>query len=131
MEDIKMSSEDMDLFARLVHAEAEGEPYIGQVAVAASVLNRVRDSRFPGNVRDVIMQVWEGYYQYAPVLNGRINRPAGDSARRAVRDALSGLDPTDGATGFYNPARTDDEWVREQEITRVIGDHVFYRQKKD
>lgn len=128
MRPVKMSPEELGLLARLVHAEAEGEPHIGKVAVAATVLNRVADSRFPDTVKEVIMQVWEGYYQYAPVLDGRIQNPADDAARLAVRDALTGLDPSDGATGYYSPRKTGDAWVRKQPVTKVIGGHVFFRQ---
>lgn len=122
-----LSAADIDLFARLVHSESAGEPYIGQVAVAASVLNRVRDPRYPSTVRGVILEVWNGYYQYSPVLDGRINIPAGETAYRAVRDALNGWDPSLGATGFYNPGKTSNQWVRSQPVTTVIGNHVFFR----
>lgn len=123
----ELSSADMELFARLVHSEAAGEPYVGQVAVAASVLNRVKDSRYPNTVRAVILQVVNGYYQYSPVLDGRINLPANETALRAVRDALNGADPSLGATGFYNPAKTSNQWVRNQPVTTTIGNHVFFR----
>jgi N-acetylmuramoyl-L-alanine amidase len=121
-----LSLADFDLFARLVYSEAAGEPYIGQVAVAASVLNRVRSPRYPNTVREVILQVYNGFVQYSPVLDGRINLPANESARQAVRDALRGADPSQGATGFYNPAKTDNQWVRRQPVTVVIGNHVFF-----
>lgn len=122
-----LSPEDMDLFARLVHAEAVGEPFAGQVAVAAVVLNRVSDPRYPDTVREVILQVWNGYYQFSPVLDGRINLPANESAFRAVKVALHGTDPSHGATGFYNPAGTGDQWVRSQAVMAKIGNHVFFR----
>lgn len=122
-----LSQADQDLFARLVHAESAGEPYLGQVAVAATVLNRVRDSRYPNSVRGVILQVWGGYFQYSPVQDGRINLTAGAEACRAVQDALNGSDPSCGATGFYNPAKTTNQWVRMQPVTTVIGNHVFFR----
>ena len=122
-----LSNADLDLFARLVHAESAGEPYLGQVAVAATVLNRVKDSRYPNTVRGVILQVWGGFYQYSPVEDGRINLPASESASRAVQDALNGSDPSHGATGFFNPAKTTNQWVRMQPVTTVIGNHVFFR----
>jgi len=124
---VSLSNADLDLFARLVHAEAAGEPYVGQGAVAATVLNRVKDSRYPNTVRGVILQVWGGFYQYSPVQDGRINLPASESANRAVQDALNGWDPSNGATGFYNPAKTNNQWVRMQPVTTVIGNHVFFR----
>ncbi len=125
--DYGLSNADLDLFARLVHSESAGEPYMGQVAVAATVLNRVRDSRFPNSVRAVILQVCDGFYQYSPVQDGRINLAAGESAYRAVGEALNGADPSLGATGFYNPAKTTNQWVRMQPVTTVIGNHVFFR----
>lgn len=121
-----LSQADLDLFARLVHAEAAGEPYLGQVAVAATVLNRVKDSRYPGSVRGVIMEISAGYYQYSPVQDGRINQPAGMTAYRAVEEALNGADPSCGATGFYNSAKTSNQWVRMQPVSTVIGNHIFF-----
>ena len=118
---------ELDLFARLVFAESAGEPYLGQVAVAASVLNRVDSSLYPNTLTGVINQRVNGYYQYSPVLDGRINLPANDSARRAVQDAISGQDPSLGATGFYNPRKTTNVWVRQQPVTTTIGNHVFFR----
>lgn len=122
-----LSNAEMDLLARLVRAEAGGEIYLGQVAVAATVLNRVKDSRYPNSVSGVIYQVSGGYYQYCPVENGTINIPAGETAGRAVRDAVNGSDPSLGATGFYNPQKTTNQWVRSQPVTTVIGNHIFFR----
>lgn len=121
------SQQDIDLLARLVHAEAAGEPYVGQVAVAATVLNRIKSPVYPNTVRDVVYQVAYGYYQYSPVLDGRINLPANNTAYQAVYDALSGWDPSYGALGFYNPSKTGNQWVRQQMVTTVIGNHVFFR----
>ncbi len=119
--------QDIDLLARLVHSEAAGEPFRGQVAVAASVLNRVKSSIYPNTLRSVIYQVAYGYYQYSPVLDGRINLPANRSAYQAVYDALGGSDPSLGALGFYNPRKTSNQWVRQQPVTTTIGNHVFFR----
>lgn len=121
------SAAELDLFARLVHAEAAGEPFLGQVAVAASVLNRIASPIFPDSLTAVIKQVAYGFYQYSPVLDGRINLPANESARRAVAEAISGVDPSLGATGFFNPAKTSNAWVRQQPVTTVIANHVFFR----
>ncbi|MEW6524656.1 MAG: LysM peptidoglycan-binding domain-containing protein [Bacillota bacterium] len=123
----RYTSEELELLARLVYAEAAGEPYLGQVAVAASVLNRVRDPRYPNTVHGVIYQVVNGIYQYSPVMNGRINLAPNQTAYNAAREALSGSDPSRGANGFYNPARTSNQWVRQQPVTVVIGNHVFFR----
>jgi N-acetylmuramoyl-L-alanine amidase len=92
---------ELDLFARLVHSEASGEPYVGQVAVAATILNRVESPSYPNTIAGVIYQV--------------------------VRDALEGWDPSNGALGFYNPRKTANQWVRRQQVTTVIGNHVFFR----
>ena len=121
------AQQDIDLLARLVHAEAAGEPYQGQVAVAASVLNRIKSSIYPNTLRAVIYQVAYGYYQYSPVLDGRINLPANRTAYQAVYEALGGADPSRGATGFYNPRKTSNQWVRRQPVTTTIGNHVFFR----
>ena len=122
------SASDLDLLARLVEAEAAGEPYEGLVAVAATVLNRLRDSRYPNTIQGVVYQVVDGrYYQYSPVLDGRINRPASQTSRDAVEDALHGWDPSLGANGFYNPAKTTNQWVRSHPVTTTIGNHVFFR----
>lgn len=126
--DPRFSAADLDLLARLVHAEAEGEPYVGKVAVAASVLNRVISSDYPNTIPGVIYQVVDGrYVQYEPVLNGRINIPAGAEAKRAAQEAAGGSDPSRGATGFYNPAKTTSAWVRSRPVTIVIGNHVFFK----
>lgn len=121
------SAAELDLLARLVRAEAGGESFKGQVAVAASVLNRVRSSLYPSTVTGVINQVVGGYYQYSPVLDGKIKQPANDSARRAVQEALTGADPSLGALGFYNPRKTSNQWVRSKAVTTTIGNHVFFR----
>jgi spore germination cell wall hydrolase CwlJ-like protein len=118
---------ELDLFARLVHSEASGEPFEGQVAVAASVLNRIRSPLYPNTLSAVINQVVNGHYQYSPVLDGRINQPANESARRAVQEALSGRDPSRGALGFYNPRKTSNQWVRSRPVTVTLGQHVFFR----
>ncbi|NLG83639.1 MAG: LysM peptidoglycan-binding domain-containing protein [Firmicutes bacterium] len=122
-----LTPEEEDLLARLVSAEAAGEPYAGQVAVAASVLNRLRDPKFPKTITEIIYQYTDGAFQYSPVMDGRINEPATDTAKAAVRDALNGWDPSYGATGFYNPAKTTNPWVQAQPVTTVIGNHVFFK----
>lgn len=122
------SQADLDLLARLVWAEAEGEPYEGMVAVAATVFNRLRDPRYPKTIPGIIYQVVDGkYYQYSPVLDGRINQPASAIARKAVQDALAGWDPSRGANGFYNPSKTTNIWVTSRPVTVRIGNHVFFK----
>lgn len=121
-----LSQSDIDLLARLVRAEAEGEPYTGQVAVAATVLNRLKDPRYPNTVSGIIYQVDNGRYQYSPVLDGRINLAPTPSAYKAVQAALTGWDPSNGANGFYNPSMTNSQWVRSHPVTARIGNHVFF-----
>ena len=123
-----LSPADLELLARLVRAEAEGESYVGQVAVAASVLNRLKDPRYPNSISQIVYQVDQGiYYQYSPVMDGRINLPATATARKAVEDAINGWDPSHGAIGFYNPAKTTNRWVTSQPRTTTIGGHVFFK----
>lgn len=131
-----VSFTELDLLARLVRAEAGGEPFTGQVAVAAVVLNRVLDPRFPNNIWDVIYEKTKVgskvYYQFEPVLNGAIHQPATDSARKAVRNALAGWDPTLGAIGFFAHAKVpSSSWVWQQwykdPLKIRIGNHSFFR----
>jgi|GEM_PF-757219 spore germination cell wall hydrolase CwlJ-like protein len=124
-----LTPEEMKLFAQLVHAEANGEPYSGMVAVAATVLNRIHDKNYPDDLKGVIFQLESGHYQYSPVRDGRIWQEAEQPALRAIKDALKGEDPSGGATSFYNPRKTDDRWVRRQPVTNVIGNHVFFKSR--
>ena len=117
----KITSSDHRLLSKLVSAEARGEPYKGQVAVAAVVLNRVRSSKFPNTISGVIYQ--KG--QFSVVSNGSINNTPTSSAIRAARDAMNGWDPTGGCLFFYNPRGTSDEWIRTRNIKTVIGRHYF------
>jgi LysM repeat protein len=121
-----ISQSDLGLFSRLVSAEANGESFAGQVAVAATILNRLTDSRYPKTISEIVYQVVDGYYQYSPVLDGRINEAATASAYQAVLQAIAGWDPSNGANGFYNPDKTTSLWVRSQTITATIGNHVFF-----
>lgn len=118
---VTLSSADLSLLARLVEAEAGGEPYVGKVAVAAVVLNRVRSSRFPNTVRAVIYQAG----QFTPVSNGRINLPAGEESLRAARDAAGGWDPTNGALFFFNAAKTSNAYMHSLQVSLRIGNHSF------
>jgi N-acetylmuramoyl-L-alanine amidase len=120
------SAYEKDLLARLVRAEAQGEPYAGKVAVAVTVLNRVDHEGFPNNIHDVIYQVANGYYQFTPVANGEINRPADAESIKAVEEALS-FDRSQGAGSlfFYNPSTATSRWLDSRPTTLVIGNHVF------
>lgn len=128
------SAAHLDLFARLVHAESKGESYEGQVAVAASILNRVRHRNYPNTLYGVIMQRdSRGYAQYSPIDDGAIHTPAGQSAKDAVWDALAGWDPSQGATGFFAPAKVPNKnnWVWKQVHMVQIGNHLFFRSQID
>ncbi|NPV53518.1 MAG: hypothetical protein HPY71_08330 [Firmicutes bacterium] len=124
---LQVSPEDRLLLASLIRAEAEGEPFEGQVAVGASVLNRVKNPRYPDSIPGVIYQIDSGYWQYQVVQDGSINLPPTPTSLAAADRALEGEDPSWGATGFYNPAKTSNPWVRSRPVTRVIGNHVFFR----
>ncbi|NLY11360.1 MAG: hypothetical protein GX020_06725 [Firmicutes bacterium] len=127
-----VSDSELDLFARLVYSESKGEPYIGQVAVAASVLNRVRHPDYPNSISGVINHVvvanGKKYYQYEPVLNGTIKQPADANAKAAVHDALVGWDPSQGATGFFAYKKVPQtSWVWSRPATVTIADHRFFK----
>lgn len=112
---------ELSILARLVSGEARGEPYIGQVAVAAVVLNRVRSDDFPDTVSAVIFQpgafdaVWDGQFDMTPT----------DSALRAARDAMNGWDPTGGCTYYYNPSTATNAWIWTRDVQLTIGRHAF------
>lgn len=113
---------DIFLMARLVHAEARGEPYEGQVAVAAVLLNRIDSTQFPNNIHEAVYQP----RQFEPVDNGSINMTPNDLAYRAVFDALRGKDPTEGALFFWNPSKVSKtSWIWTRKITYRTGKHVF------
>ncbi len=117
-----VSKQEIDLLARVVHGEARGEPFEGQVAVAAVVLNRVKSGDFPDEIEEVIYQ--EG--QFIVVEDGQFDLYPGEKSYQAVFQALEGEDPSQGAYYFYNPikARTF-WWLRTREKTVQIGNHVF------
>jgi spore germination cell wall hydrolase CwlJ-like protein len=115
---------DVDLLARLITAEADGEPYEGKVGVGAVVLNRVESLEFPNTIRDVIYQQVNGYYQFEPVLNGWINRPASSDSIKAAKEALGGSDPTNGALYFFaNYAKS--KWLWSRPVSKTIGNVIF------
>ena len=121
----RFSSRDIELIAKLVYAEARGESYTGQVAVAATVLSRLKDPNYPNSIHGIIYQIVDGYYQFSPVLDGQINLTPDETARKAVMDAINGYDPSGGATTFFNPSKTNDQWVRSRQYITTIGSHVF------
>lgn len=114
-------SADHRLLAKCVYAEARGEPYKGQVAVAAVVLNRVASSSFPNTVSGVIYQSGA----FTCVDNGSINNTPDSSCIRAALDALNGWDPTGGCLYYYNPKTAVDKWIFSRTVQTVIGRHSF------
>ncbi len=109
------------LLAQLVTAEAKGEPYAGQVAVATVILNRVDSSLFPNSIHNVIYQPG----QFTPVSNGTINLPATAMAVQAVEEAIAFRGQGRGSLFFYNPTTATNNWIASKEHTITIGNHVF------
>ncbi|MBQ6937103.1 MAG: spore cortex-lytic enzyme [Clostridia bacterium] len=112
---------NIELLARVINGEARGEPYEGQVAVGAVVLNRVDHPSFPNSISGVVYQKGA----FTAVDDGQINAAMYASSRRAARDALNGWDPTGGAIYYYNPQTATNQWIRTREIICTIGQHVF------
>lgn len=115
------NSGDLNLLAKCVYAEARGEPYQGQVAVAAVVLNRVRSASFPNSISGVIYQPWA----FTCVNDGQINLSPNQSAYNAARDAMNGWDPSYGSIYYYNPKTATSKWIYSRQTTVKIGKHVF------
>lgn len=115
------SGGDIYLLAKTIHAEARGEPYIGQVAVGAVVLNRVKSSSFPNTISGVVYQPWA----FTAVHDGQINLEPNDSAMRAAKDAMNGWDPTNGCIYYFNPATATSSWIWSREVKLTIGKHKF------
>ncbi|CAM3718536.1 cell wall hydrolase [Mesobacillus thioparans] len=115
-----IKEEEVKLLARLVHAEAKGEPYEGKVAVAEVVLNRVENEQFPDTVKEVIYQK----NAFQPVQNGAINKPASEEAIKAVEDALEHENKTD-CLYFYNPETATSKWIFTRDVVKTIGKHAF------
>ena len=112
---------DLYLLARTIYAEGRGEPYTGQVAIGAVVMNRVRSSSFPNTISGVVYQ----RHAFTAVSDGQINLTPDDKAMKAARDAMNGWDPTGGALYYYNPAVATSAWIFDRQTITVIGKHVF------
>ncbi len=119
------NTSDVQLLARAINGEARGEPYEGQVAVGAVILNRVKDSKFPNTIAGVIYQSGA----FTAVADGQINVPIKEGATvvKAARDALNGWDPTDGAIYYFNPATATNKWIWSRPLIKTIGKHRFCR----
>lgn len=112
---------NINLLARIISAEARGEPYTGQVAVGAVVLNRVESPSFPDTISGVIYQNGA----FTAINDGQFWEPIEAGCYNAARDALNGWDPTGGALYYYNPAKTSNKWIRSRPVITQIGDHLF------
>lgn len=112
---------NVNLLARIISAEARGEPYSGQVAVGAVILNRVEHPSFPDTLSGVIYQPGA----FTAITDGQFNQAVTESAYRAARDALNGTDPSGGAIYYYNPDRAISQWIRTRPVIKRIGKHLF------
>ena len=112
---------NVNLLARIISAEARGEPYSGQVAVGAVILNRVEHPSFPDTLSGVIYQPGA----FTAITDGQFNEAVAESAYRAARDALNGTDPSGGAIYYYNPDRAINQWIRSRPVIKRIGKHLF------
>ena len=117
------STSDMQLMARAINGEARGEPYEGQVAVGAVILNRVKDSRFPNTIAGVIYQSGA----FTAVADGQINQPIAEDSTvyKAAKDAMNGWDPTGGCVYYFNPATATNKWIWSRPHVITIGKHRF------
>ena len=122
---VSATNNNINLLARIISAEARGEPYTGQVAVGAVILNRVKHPSFPNTLSGVIYQNGA----FTAIVDGQINQPVASSAYNAARDALNGWDPTGGCIYYYNPKTAKNQWIRSLPIATTIGNHVFSRGK--
>lgn len=114
-------SSDYELLARIISAEARGEPYMGQVAVGAVVLNRIEHPSFPDTLSGVVYQKGA----FSCLYDGQFYEPISDSAYKAAADALNGLDPSGGAIYYYNPKKSTNKWIFSRPVITTIGAHRF------
>lgn len=115
------SSSNVNLLARVIYGEARGEPYTGQVAVGAVILNRVKSSSFPNTIAGVVYQ--NGAFD--AVADGQVNLTPDSTAKKAAQDALNGWDPTYGAIYYFNPSTATNKWIWSRPMTVTIGKHRF------
>ncbi|MEG6616774.1 cell wall hydrolase [Peptococcaceae bacterium 1198_IL3148] len=120
-------NEEMYWLARIIEAEAEGESYIGKVAVGNVILNRVNSSQFPNTIYGVIFDKQQGYTQFSPVLDGRIYNTPSNESISAAQAALGGQRPVGDALYFLNPSKSQSFWItKNRQYMATIGDHQFY-----
>ena len=121
MSSTSSNNTNLNLLSKLVYAEARGEPYKGQVAVAATVMNRVSSSKFPNTIAGVIYQSGA----YTCVSDGQINLEADSTAKKAAQDAINGWDPTSGCIYYFNPSTATSKWIWSRPQVITIGKHIF------
>ena len=123
VEAMNASESDVQLIARAINGEARGEPYEGQVAIGAVILNRVKHPSFPNTVAGVIYQSGA----FTAVADGQINVPiaSGSTVVKAARDAINGWDPTGGAIYYFNPNTATNKWIWSRPQIKTIGQHIF------
>lgn len=119
----RISANDLKLMANAVYGEARGEPYEGQVAIAAVILNRVKSPSFPDTPSGVIFEP----RAFTAVADGQIWLEPNESARKAVQNALNGMDPSGGCTYYFNPATATSKWIWTRPQVKKIGKHIFCR----
>lgn len=121
----QVTSDDIELIARVVYAESQGEPFEGKVGVASVILNRLNHPSFPKSVKDVIYQK----NAFSCVINGNLTSEPDNESYKAVDEALKGKDPTGKAVFFYNPKTASSRWIKNasKETAVTIGQHVFFR----
>ncbi|KGR74122.1 spore cortex-lytic enzyme [Ureibacillus sinduriensis] len=118
---VKYSERDLQLMANAVYGEARGEPYEGQVAVAAVILNRLESAEFPNTISDIIFQPGA----FTAVADGQIWLTPNERAKQAVLDAMNGWDPTENALYYFNPATATSKWIWSRPQIKQIGEHIF------
>lgn len=117
----KFTNSEISLLARIISAESRGEPYEGQVAVGAVILNRIDHPSFPNTLAGVIYQP----SAFSCINDGQVNEAVSDSAKKAAQDAINGWDPSGGAIYYYNPAKTTNKWIYSRPVICTIGNHRF------
>ena len=116
-----VNSNEVDLLAKVISAEARGEPYSGQVAVGAVILNRIEHPSFPNTLAGVVYQPGA----FTCMVDGQIDKPVAESSVRAAREALNGSDPSGGAIYYFNPNTATSAWIWSRPLITVIGNHRF------
>ena len=118
---VTLSAQEVEWLAQMIHAEARGEPYLGQVAVGAVIINRMLSPQFPNTLRGVLFQ----RNAFQPIQNGSFHMTPNESARKAAFEALAGKDPTGGALFFFNPRQSTDRFMHSRPTKVTIGSHRF------